>query len=72
MFQFQAGIVATPERIGEYSKEHSDEQAQEAKTTLPQLKPIYSFEDQLKRTEEKIEYTQQDGGEDAEVEAHRF
>jgi hypothetical protein len=62
-------IYSAPDWIGRNARQHADQQAQKCKAGLRNAKPMILLEDQGKRAEKQIQNAQQDGAQDAQIEA---
>ena len=62
-------IYPAPDWIGCNARQHADEQAQKRKAGLGYAEAMTILENQRKRTEKQVQYAQQDGAQDAQVEA---
>ena len=61
-----------PDWVGGDRQEHTRHEAGEGKADLPEVEAVDVFECKWEGAEEEVENAQEDGGEEAEVEAHWF
>lgn len=55
-----------------YADKHPNKDTQEGESDLPQLEVMVVCEYDVEGPEEQVQHTEQNRGEDAEVQAHRF
>lgn len=66
----EPGADAEPHRVRQHAEHHAHADAHESQANLPQVEAVVRREDERERAEEEVEDAQQNGGEDAQAEAH--